>query len=138
MAGKNLTYEFRPFSFRDGSYLVKFSYSNAYDRVVRSNISTGAQIYQLLPNSDGEFVGSDYKHFAFHASPFAAGGTTGKVSCWVVHSIEPYYVGARNIISNAGTEYIQAAYASDLGSTDPVRGCAFFGKNFTCGGNLNS
>ena len=28
LAGKNLTYEFRPFSFRDGSYLVKFSYSN--------------------------------------------------------------------------------------------------------------
>ena len=132
------TYEFRPLNFRDGSYQVKFSYSNAYDRVVRSNASTTAQVLQLLPNSDGQFVGSDFKHFAFHASPFASGGTIGKIACWVDHSIEPYYFGPRNLIADAGGAYIQAAYAWDLGSTFSARGCVFYGKNFTCGGNLNS
>ena len=132
------TYEFRPFNFRDGSYQVKFSYSNAYDRVVRSNASTSAQVLQLLPNAEGQFVGSTFKHFAFHASPYAAGGTVGKIACWVDHSIEPYYFGPRALISDAGGAYIQAAYAWDLSATSTTYGCTFFAKNFTCGGNLNS
>ena len=138
LSQKTNTWEFRPLNFRDGSYQTKFSYSNAYNRVVRSNASTTQQVFQALPNSVGEFSVSVFKHFAFHASPYAAGGTAGKVSCWVDHSLEPYYFGPRSLIADGGTAYIQAAYAWDLSSTNTSYGCTFFAKNFTCGGNLNS
>lgn len=139
LAGATSIYDFLPFNFRDGSYQVKFSYSSSNIRIVRSNAGTSPQVLQLLPNAEGQFVGSTFKHFAFHASPYAAGGTVGKIACWVDHSIEPYYFGSRALISDAGGAFIRGAYASDLnGSANPSHGCSFYAKNFTCGGNLNS
>lgn len=133
------SWEFRLFNFRDGAYHVRFSHNNTYNRVVRTNgVGVGALGQQALPDSVGQFVGTDFKHFAFHASPYVAGGTVGKISCWVDHSLEPYYFGPRTLVSDGSATFIRAANASDLSSSNTSYGCVFFGKNFTCGGNLNS
>jgi len=128
----NTSWEARFCEIRDGAFRIAFRHSNGTSRVFRSNLSNNSQDKQYLPNSEGQFSSStDEKHLAIYFTPYVSSDEPGMVALWINHSLTPYHVGKRNLVSNAGVSFVQF-FAKSVG-TGANRGCVLALRNYTAG-----
>lgn len=127
----NSSWEARLFSMRDGSFRITFRHTNTNTRIARTNTSNVVQDTQYLPNSEGEFSSSTVeKHVAVYLTPYISSDEPGMVALWIDHSLVPYHVGRRNLVSNSGSKFFMFL-AQDTTGTN--RGCVLAIRNYTAG-----
>ena len=127
----NSSWNARLFEMRDGSFRLAIRHSNSTPRIARTNTSNVPQNTQHLPDSEGEFSSSTVeKHVAVYLTPYISSDEPGMVALWIDHSLVPYNVGKRNLVSNSGSKFFQIL-AQD--TTGVNRGCVLAVRNYTVG-----
>lgn len=128
----NTNWEARFGDISDGTFRIAFRHDNGDNRVFRSNLSNNPQDKQYLPNSEGQFSSStDEKHLAVYFTPYVSSNEPGMVVFWINHSLTPYHVGKRNLVSSATSRFVQfLAKSPGVGYN---RGIVMAIRNYTAG-----
>ena len=125
----------RFFDVRDGTYMNKFANAaGSFQRIEKrpSNDYDSGREQRYGAISEGQFSSStEEKHLALHITPYTAADNIGVVKLWINHSLDPYYLGARNQVTNATT--IIQIRAGDLNTGNSGRGAIIKVRDYTAG-----